>query len=282
MLRLHPLAKIPGPRLNAISRLPYVRHLIKGTTAENVKKLHDKYGDVVRVTPNEISFISGETAWPQIAGFRTGDLKGHKNMQKDPVWYTPGPKGVSSILVANDEAHSRGRRVLSHAFSEKALAEQEPLLQHYVDLLISQIGKLASTSEKPLNMTEIYNWATFDIIAALLFGEPFGCLADLKTHDYVRLLFSTIEVGYLHYVLSYFPWMKYIGSVFVDKAMLAKRVEYHAWIRSQTQKRIASKTDKPDFMTHVLKHNGDKGLSMSEDEMVSNASLVSSRVFRYT
>lgn len=275
MLRFHPLAKIPGPRINAISRLPFVRHLLKGTTAENVKQLHEQYGDVVRVTPNEISFISGETAWPQIAGFRTGDLKGHQNMQKDPVWYAPSPNGIPSILVANDEAHSRGRRVLSHAFSERALHEQEPLLQGYVDLLISQLMKVASTSKAPRNLAEYYNWTTFDIIADLLFGEPFGCLKDLQTHEYVQLLFNTIEAGRLHYILSYFPWMKRFGSFFIDTSLIDKRVEYHKWMRSQTQKRIAKKTDRPDFMAHILKHNGEKGLSMSEDEMVSNASLVS-------
>jgi len=273
-LRFHPLAKIPGPRANAISRLPYVRHLLKGTTAENVKQLHEKYGDVVRVTPNEISFISGETAWPQIAGFRTGELKGHQNMQKDPVWYAPGPKGVDSILRANDEAHSRGRRVLSHAFSERALHEQEPLLQGYVDLLISQLKKATASCEAPQNMTDWMDWTTFDIIADLLFGESFGGLKECTTHRYIQLLFNTVEAGRMLYILSYFPWVKHLGSFFIDQSLLAERLEYQGWIRSQTQKRIASETDRPDFMTHVLKHNGEKGLSLSEDEMVSNASLV--------
>lgn len=274
-LQIHPLSKIPGPRMNAISRLPYVRHLLKGTTADNVKRLHEQYGDVVRVTPNEVSFISGETAWPQIAGFRTGDLKGHQNMQKDPVWYPPSPNGVPSILQANDEAHSRGRRVLSHAFSERALHEQEQLLQGYVDLLINQLKKVTVATNKPQNLAEAYNYATFDIIADLLFGEPFGCLRDMQTHEYVQLLFQNIEAARLYYILSYFPWMKRFGSLFIPKGLLAKRLEYHNWIKSQTKKRIARETDRPDFMTHVLKRNGEKGLSLSEDEMVSNASLVS-------
>lgn len=81
-----PLKHIPGPKLNAFSRIPYVRHLLKGTTVDNVVELHEKYGSVVRLTPNEVSFISGETAWPDIYGFRTGKLKGHANTQKDPFW----------------------------------------------------------------------------------------------------------------------------------------------------------------------------------------------------
>jgi hypothetical protein len=78
--------------------IPYARHMLAGTTVENSVKLHEKYGDVVRISPNEVSFISGETAFPDIygtcalketagyclsrPGFRTGKLKGHPNMEK--------------------------------------------------------------------------------------------------------------------------------------------------------------------------------------------------------
>lgn len=34
-----------------------VKHLLAGTTVENVKSLHDQYGEVVRLSPNEVSFV---------------------------------------------------------------------------------------------------------------------------------------------------------------------------------------------------------------------------------
>lgn len=49
-------------------------------------------------------------------------------MRKDPAWYAPPPVDTH-IIVANDEDHSRFRKVMSHSFSEKALANQEGLLQ---------------------------------------------------------------------------------------------------------------------------------------------------------
>ena len=82
---LETFAFSPGPKLNAISRLPHVRDLLQGTTLDTINKLHQKYGEVVRFSPNEISFTSVESAFPDIYGFRTGKLKGHLNMQKDPV-----------------------------------------------------------------------------------------------------------------------------------------------------------------------------------------------------
>jgi hypothetical protein len=130
--------------------------MLSGTTRDNVMELHKKYGDVVRVSPNEISFISGETAWQDIYGFRVGQLKGQLNMQKDPVWYPAPINGTPSILVSGDEAHSRGRRVLSHAFSEKALAEQEPLLIRFVDLLVDGLKDTTANNEGPQDMTDWY------------------------------------------------------------------------------------------------------------------------------
>jgi hypothetical protein len=146
-LYLDPLSKIPGPKINALSRIPYVRHHLAGTTVPNVNALHKKYGDVVRISPNEVSFISVETAYPEIYGFRTRNLKGHETMQKDRAWYAPAPKdGVVSIILANDADHSRGRRLLSHAFSERALAEQEVLIQKYVDQFIGGLKEVSSSS----------------------------------------------------------------------------------------------------------------------------------------
>ena len=42
--------------------------------------LHRKYGSVVRVMPNELSFDNAQ-AWEDIYGFRQGGI----NMHKDPI-----------------------------------------------------------------------------------------------------------------------------------------------------------------------------------------------------
>ena len=260
--------------MNSLSRIPYVRHLLKGTTADNVKDLHNTYGDVVRVSPNEVSFSSGETAWPDIYGFRIGKMKGHNTMLKDRVWYAPPANGVPSILIADDANHSRGRKTLSHAFSEKALNEQEALIQGYVDLLINRLKEVTSTSKAPVNMVEWYNWTTFDVIADLLFGEPFGCLQDLQTHKYIELLFHSVEGFRFGYILHYFPFFRYLGRLIIDPSAVAARKEYMQWVTSQTEKRISRETQRPDFMTEILKHNGEKDAALSNAEMASNAQLI--------
>ena len=59
-LLFHPLARTPGPRLAAISNIWHARHVRNGRARELGKTLHERYGPVVRVGPNEVWFNSGE------------------------------------------------------------------------------------------------------------------------------------------------------------------------------------------------------------------------------
>ncbi|GKZ36884.1 hypothetical protein AbraIFM66950_008148 [Aspergillus brasiliensis] len=263
-LCLDPLRHIPGPRLNAVSMIPYARHLLAGTTVQNSVTLHQKYGEVVRISPNEVSLICGETAFPDIYGFRTGKMKGHLNMSKDPVWYVTPSNGAPSILQANDEDHSRGRRVLAHAFSDKALMGQEPLVQRYVNQLIDRLKEVTSANNESVDMVKWYNWTTFDVIADLLFGEPFGCLQDLSTHKYVSLLFESLKSLRMIYILAYYPWLRFLGNL----------IAIQTWVSTQVTKRINTTTPRPDFMTHILANNDTRGVKLTRAEIDSNATLM--------
>lgn len=56
------------------------------------------------------------------------------------------------------------RRLQSHAFSEKALKEQEPLITSYVDKLISRLHERAGSAETAtLDLVRWYNYTTFDV-----------------------------------------------------------------------------------------------------------------------
>ena len=249
------------------------KHLVAGTTVENVTRLHEKYGEVVRLSPNEVSFISGETAWQDIYGFRTGKMKGHENMPKDPAWYAPPPT-ASHIIVANDVDHTRFRRTLSHAFSEKALAQQEVLIQGYVDQLVKQIKEVISKDNVPLDMTQWFNWCTFDIIADLVFGEPFGNLQERATHKHIDLLFSSLKAFRFFYAKYYWPFLTRSVNAMAPKGIMKARQEWYHWVAFKTKARVEKETQRPDFMTEILKHNGEKGVQLTDAELSSNASVL--------
>jgi hypothetical protein len=52
----HPLSKYPGPFLASITRWWMVREIFSGKHEKHIRELHKKYGSIVRIAPNEVSF----------------------------------------------------------------------------------------------------------------------------------------------------------------------------------------------------------------------------------
>lgn len=65
-----------------MSRLPYIVSLLRGTLLDDMTFVYKKYGDIVRLGPDELSFATKE-AWQEIY---VHDL-GHKDFKKSEVWY---------------------------------------------------------------------------------------------------------------------------------------------------------------------------------------------------
>lgn len=58
-------------------------------------------------------------------------------------------------MTADRMTHSRHRRLLSHAFSEKALREQEDVLVKYCTKLLAQLD--AECAGGPVDLTDWYH-----------------------------------------------------------------------------------------------------------------------------
>ncbi|KAH9849430.1 cytochrome P450 [Lenzites betulinus] len=59
---LSPLSRLPGPTICALSRLPLILREFTGKRSAWVHQLHTKYGPVVRIAPDEVSFATREAA----------------------------------------------------------------------------------------------------------------------------------------------------------------------------------------------------------------------------
>lgn len=103
-------------------------------------------------------------------------------MHKSPVHVgsVDNLPGVTTLTMADDDNHARQRRALSHAFSLKALTDQEDIIQHFVNKLVTNVRAMAQQGVE-FNLVDWLNFTTFDIIGDLAFGEPFGCLDSGRT-----------------------------------------------------------------------------------------------------
>jgi hypothetical protein len=52
----HPLRGFPGPKTSAFTRIPHLFTIIRGVPLSYVKNFHLLYGEVVRISPDELSF----------------------------------------------------------------------------------------------------------------------------------------------------------------------------------------------------------------------------------
>jgi hypothetical protein len=145
---------VPGPWLWRVSRLPYAISLASGNLVRDTWTIHEKHGKVVRLAPDELSFIDSQ-AWHDIYGSRG---RGHMEFTKNPAWIRPAPNGVFSILDSFEGDHARQRKILNHAFSPAAVRSQEAILHKYVGQLIDNARKRFT-----LDLRDWYNFTTFDI-----------------------------------------------------------------------------------------------------------------------
>lgn len=68
------LRELPGPRLASFSRLWNVANVWDGNAPTNFRRLHEKYGKIVRVGPNHVA-ISDVKVIPELYGFQDTYLK---------------------------------------------------------------------------------------------------------------------------------------------------------------------------------------------------------------
>ncbi|KAI5371354.1 hypothetical protein J4E82_009991 [Alternaria postmessia] len=275
----HPLKHIPGPFFARACGIPYALHMRDGSIVRWVKKSHDKYGDVVRLAPTEVSFISGETAWQDIYGFRTGKNKSIGHYLKDKKWFIAPGNGDSSVLIADEAGHSRMRRNLSHAFSDKALRGQESLIQSYVDLLVQRLGEHAAKDESVDIMTW-YNYTTFDVISDLIFGEPLYCLRDSVKHDWISITYRSIMAFAFHAARNKHFIFKHIDalcSIFQKSPNpIRSRIEFSQRAHDLVSKRLLKvehekEGERADFFTHIIKNQEKDTTRLTREEMDNNA-----------
>ncbi|KAK4149601.1 hypothetical protein C8A00DRAFT_46804 [Chaetomidium leptoderma] len=267
---IHPLAKVPGPKLYAFSEAPYLYHLLRGDWQHKVKELHDQYGPVVRYTTNNVSFIT-PGAWKTIYGHRSA---GQETFAKDRIAYRPSLSGHPHIINANDDDHRRQRRLLAHAFSEKALRGQEDIMKQYIDLFIRKLGDKAREGEA-LDIVQWYNFTTFDLIGDLAFGAPFGCLESGGYHPWVSMIFQNIKLSVFSEAMRRHPALKALVSLIVPPKLVRSQKEHWALTEQTAMRRLDSgNVSREDFMSYILRHNDEKGMTPGEIVETSNILII--------
>ncbi|KAK4449769.1 isotrichodermin C-15 hydroxylase [Podospora aff. communis PSN243] len=270
-LFFHPLRDFPGPLLQRASSLPWALQNVRGVQAFHTQQLHDKYGPVVRITPQHLSFTEA-SAWRDIYGHLIGHKSGAQEMSKLKALVKAIDSVPASILNSDREEHGRFRRALSHGFSDSSMREQERTLIRFIDLLVRRIHEEADNGRKALNAEAWYNWTTFDITGELIFGEAFGCLQSSKYHAWIEFVFGTVKWGMGISTMSYIGlhWLVQVLYQYAGSGKALARVREYT--RAMLEKRMEMPEGREDLFEGLVRRRDEWGISF--EKLSANAFIL--------
>ncbi|KUJ07472.1 cytochrome P450 [Mollisia scopiformis] len=257
-LYLHPLSSFPGPWYAAISDIFFARTIVSGHAPKTIRALHERYGEVVRVAPGELSFSSA-SAWKDIYTQRkSGEIftKDHKFYITDDTLRAPH---VNSII--NVEEHAKARKILSPAFSSRSLLDQEDVVIKYADMLMVAIAE--ESRKGPLDLDMYYNWVTFDVLGELAFGESFGSVEARKTDLWISTIMSMVSfIAWAAALYRVSPMLEKMIGLLVPPQMKKAAFSHVMSSKSKILKRVKrGEGEKKDFCSYVLDIKDEMGLN---------------------
>ncbi|KAK8032609.1 hypothetical protein PG990_002343 [Apiospora arundinis] len=236
---LHPLARVPGPFLQRVSGLPRVWHCQKGNRHLQELAAHEKYGSVVRIGPDSLSFST-------LSALKTIHAKGAPVFKGDEFYglLDGGPEGGRSLqMERQSDDHAARRRVLDRAMParDEAFRAINALAGELVDVIIRGHGSNVSpimASEKKATTTgrivevdinQVASWYGFDVITTLSFGRSLDLLRSAEYRWLPRCLQDAsvflYAAGFFRYGLGAWRWL--LGSEW------PARLRWHTAVEAQ-------------------------------------------------
>lgn len=266
----HPLSKFPGPILATATPIPFAYRVFNGRSVDWLQDLHVRYGKVVRVRPNELSYAD-PAAWHDI--FLKRPLLPKPSFK---LYDTPGLIPNMNEVVSHTE-HTLMRRILAPGFSDRALKELECLVQKYTTLLVKRFQKAVMDTGNGSADVELYQWCQFtalDIIGDLFFGESFHSLENSKHHSWVKAIFKGAKISTQLCAARYLSPLLHLVGFLLPKAVIRMAAEHYNWSRKRVESRVAQGSGREDMMSYILRENSDKDRAVTREALYSNSALI--------
>jgi cytochrome P450 len=264
-LYFHPLRKIPGPKLWIAFPLLKGLQTLSGHLDFKIRAHHEKYGDIVRMGPDEISFTCPE-AWK--------DIYGHGHAELPKAFAKGSGMDDGNIIYSNASTHFRLRRAMLPAFSDKALRQQELLIRVYVDSLMDRLREVADRREST-NMVRWFNFTTFDLIGDLAYGEQLNGLSEGKSNMWIDNIESLMKLMPILVLVSISPLLSKVLQFLAGPKIRNSQQKHKEYSKLMAMKRInrAEQADRGDFMDYMMRSRGEKH-EMTDAELVANCDLI--------
>lgn len=262
-LYFHPLAAFPGPLLRRMSRIPWTLAVLRGSAVFDAANLHEKYGPVVRLAPNELAF-QDPRAWRDVMGGGTSEIPKWIGMYGVPAFLPPHVQNTT-----NKDHHRALRKALSPGFSDASLRAQEPMITKYIDLLIQRLR--TKSLQGPVNVELWFRYVVFDIICDLACGESFRCLESDGLHPWIVAMVEGGKPMGILTALNMYPTLAAILNPLLGYLAKGNLRLHGEMVKPLVEKRLQI-GDRPDLMNPLIKLYGNQDSNM--DELIANATTI--------
>ncbi|KAH9886398.1 benzoate 4-monooxygenase cytochrome P450 [Xylariomycetidae sp. FL2044] len=167
---LHPLSRFPGPKRATCSYVyeAYYDWWLVGRYGRKIKEMHDVYGPIVRINPDELH-CNDPLFTDEIyaSGGRIRDKWAHQ-MARGAV----GPVTEAGLNTVSHELHRKRKGAFNRFFSKQQVIKLEHEVNEFAQRCTDKM--LACAGKGAFDVKQAFNCFTADIISQYAFGQPMG------------------------------------------------------------------------------------------------------------
>ncbi|KAK3291378.1 cytochrome P450-like protein [Chaetomium fimeti] len=201
------LSKYPGPFLASLTDWWRFFDVYGRRPERSHIALHRKYGPVVRLGPNTLSF-SDPDSLKTIYGLNKGFIKSDFYVVQQSV--VKGHSLPSLFSTTDNDFHMQFRRCVNSAFAMSALVQYEPFVDNTTKLFLKQTERLYIDKPGTCDFTQWLQFYAFDVIGEITYSKRHGFIEKNEDVD-----------GIVAYLTKLFLYVAPIGQIpFLDRIFL--------------------------------------------------------------
>ncbi|KAF7317262.1 hypothetical protein HMN09_00461300 [Mycena chlorophos] len=255
----HPLAQYPGPLLARVTKMWGLYTQLSTRKHKILKRLHEQYGDFVRIGPNDIS-IGNADAIKTVLG-AGGFQKGHYyEVFTDPDLNQP------NVFNMRGDAHAARRRIWNRGMGPEAMKSFEIPMAEHIKTMMGHLDRL-SKEKKAANMSEWFTYFSFDFMGDMAFGGDFGKLKEGGDKDKT---FPMLQIGIRGVAtLTQVPWFaETFNAIPGVKGMVRDTFDF---ARKRADQRMKDgPAEIKDLWYHLMDEEGVEKVKLGQDEVLAD------------
>ena len=242
------MAPVQTPRKGLLT-IPLVWSTYSGHTEKDHISIHEQYGPIVRIAPNELSFSSPYAAKEVLAagkGFHKTDFYG----------VFPPPENPDIFTETREDVHAIKKRYASNPYSMAMMHTMAGYIEDTERLLMSKLDAMCQSRDQYCNLGDYLHYFAFDVLGEIAFSRNFGFLEAgydleraIKTIDDMQWYDGIVgQVPEWDFVFRRNPLWKYIPALSTSNFLITRM----ALDEIEQRKKLGKQLERRDLMSALF------------------------------